>query len=102
MCVKRFIAGAGRLPKEYWPCPLCLTTLLEAHGQGTVHHEVAFEALLASGLVDHWPGVPGRVGTTERGRMFVEMLLATPLPEQKWIDPRQPVGTPTAEHHWSK
>ncbi len=25
---------------------------------------------------------------TERGRMFVEMILATPLPEQRWVDPR--------------
>jgi hypothetical protein len=81
----------GGLPREYWPCPLCLMTLLEAHGSGTVHHQAAFEALMVSGLVENWPENPGFVRTTERGTAFVEMLLATPLPEQKWIDPREPV-----------
>ena len=82
------LARASALPDEYWPCPLCLITLLEAHAQGSIHHAAAFEALRASGLVQDWS--PGLVQTTERGRAFVEMLLATPLPEHRWVDPRVP------------
>ncbi len=78
------------LPKEYWPCPLMLITLLVAHAEGRIHHKKAFEALMNSGLVSTWVGHPEMVTTTEMGRKFVEMLEATPLPEQRWIDPRSP------------
>jgi hypothetical protein len=80
------------LPGEYWACPLCLITLLEAYAQGTIHHEKAFKALKASDLVEDWPGNQGRVRTTERGKKFIDMLLETPLPEQRWIDPRNPAA----------
>lgn len=78
------------LPKEYWPCPLCLIALLRAHGEGVIDHEGAYRALENSGLVQPFPGVEGRVTTTERGRKFMQMLEAVPLPVQEWIDPRVP------------
>lgn len=78
------------LPTEYWPCPLCIVTLMEAHATGTIHHQRAFEALRNSGLVEDWPGYEGeRVQASERGKAFIEMILATPLPVQRWIDPRK-------------
>ena len=36
------------------------------------------------------PGGPGRYKTTARGAKFVDMLSNTPLPEQRWADPRGP------------
>ena len=81
------------LPKEYWACPLTIEALMVAHGQGRVSHEVAYRALEASGLVEDWPGKPGYVITTERGRKFVEMLEEVPLPIQKWVDPRKDAPT---------
>jgi hypothetical protein len=76
------------LPKEYWPCPLCIVTLLNAHSQGIIDHPAAYAALQNSGLVELWPEVEGRVRTTAKGNKFVEMLLDVPLPVQEWIDPR--------------
>lgn len=76
------------LPEEYWPCPLCISTLLAAHAQGIITHERAYLALQRSGLVEPWAENKGYVRTTERGNQFVEMLLATPLPVKRWIDPR--------------
>ena len=26
--------------------------------------------------------------TTQRGRLWVKMICSTPMPEQKWVDPR--------------
>lgn len=83
-----------KLPEVYWASPLCIVTLMRAHGEGRIEYEATFNALKASGLVDYWPEIPGmegRVTTTEKGRLFVEMILATPLPEQRWVDPRSPV-----------
>lgn len=36
-------------------------------------------------LIDEEPGL---VTTTPMGRALVEMWMKTPLPEQKWVDPR--------------
>jgi hypothetical protein len=77
------------LPEEYWACPLTIIALLVAHGEGRIHHQRAFEALRNSGLVEDWREKSGYVRTTERGQKFIEMLVATPLPEQRWVDPRQ-------------
>lgn len=30
----------------------------------------------------------GRLTTTEKGKALVDMWLATPMPERKWVDPR--------------
>lgn len=81
------------LPEEYWPCPLCITTLMIVHGQGIINHERAYRALEKSGLVEDWPENPGSVRTTARGIQFINMILETPLPVNCWIDPRGPTQT---------
>lgn len=76
------------LPGIYWACPLCIITLMTAHGEGRIHHGAAYKALEKSGLVQPWPDKDGYVQTTDKGRVFIEMILAVPLPVQKWVDPR--------------
>jgi hypothetical protein len=60
-----------------------------AHAQGIINHEKAYRALEKSGLVEAWPDNAPMVRTTEKGQAFVEMILATPLPVNRWIDPRK-------------
>lgn len=38
---------------------------------------------------DPYPEYPIDFELTERGKAFVKMLLDTPLPVQKWMDPRE-------------
>ena len=84
--------GMG-LPKEYWPCPLTIITLMEVYSQGKIHSRAAFEALKNSGLVEEREGdIPVRA--TEMGQAFIQMLLDTPLPEKRWIDPRKTKSQP--------
>jgi len=49
-------------------------------------NEERIKELLKNDLVslDH----QGRIRATEKGRVWIEMLCRTPLPEQRWIDPR--------------
>jgi hypothetical protein len=50
-------------------------------------YDDALNKLKASDLVDVRK-VTGEVFVTERGKVFVDMLKNTPLPVQKWADPR--------------
>lgn len=83
------IEDTGTFPEQYWACPLCIITLMVAHGQGTVDNQRAYEALENSGLVEPWPGREGYVTTTEKGKKFIDMIMATPLPVNEWVDPRK-------------
>jgi hypothetical protein len=49
-----------------------------------------FSAMLRDGLVKDLRGAPGGMAgqTTDRGKALVQMLCATPFPEQRWFDPR--------------
>lgn len=51
-------------------------------------YQEAARALFMKGLIvaDHSTG--NNYATTERGQKWLEMILATPLPELRWIDPR--------------
>jgi hypothetical protein len=44
--------------------------------------------MLRDGLIEPRRDVEGLYTTTERGAKFVEMLCDTPLPENRWLDPR--------------
>lgn len=50
--------------------------------------ESTIDAFLHSGLIEPRVRLAGMYTTTERGKMLVEMLCATPWPEQRWVDPR--------------
>lgn len=50
------------------------------------------DELIAEGILERGDdGAPYH--TTEKGKAWIEMLLATPFPEQKWIDPRKKQST---------
>lgn len=53
--------------------------------ESTVSHLVQREILIA---VEAFELDLPHITTTERGKVFVQMLLNTPLPENKWLDPR--------------
>lgn len=50
--------------------------------RSTIHN------LLSWGLIEEALDTPTGFQPTERGAAFVEMLKLTPLPEQRWVDPR--------------
>ncbi len=45
-------------------------------------------AMIADGLLKKREDSDGLYTTTERGAKFVEMLCETPLPVERWLDPR--------------
>jgi hypothetical protein len=52
-------------------------------------HSCGVEQLLRSELIDlDVIKIKGSYTITEKGKAFIEMLLNTPLPTLKWIDPR--------------
>jgi hypothetical protein len=44
--------------------------------------------MISDGLIKRNDEDAGLYTTTERGAKFVEMLCETPLPENRWLDPR--------------
>lgn len=47
-----------------------------------------FETLLGLGLIGLHPEIGGVYHVTERGKVWAEMICSTPLPVERWIDPR--------------
>ena len=61
-------------------------------------YEATVAGLVTAGLldVDDRPESQSNITATDRGRMFVEMLCATPLPI--WSDPRLLTSPPKSEY----
>ncbi len=72
--------------------PGAIHMMIEIHGFAEPNYNEYFCAqLLAAGLIEPCtiPDDTRRFVETARGRFWVdEMLCATPLPEQRWLDPR--------------
>jgi hypothetical protein len=77
--------------------PLHLTLLIHIYGvagpipnrefpaQRQYLEELAELGLIGMNLMDH--DSPATI--TERGKVYLDMVLSTPLPIQKWADPRE-------------
>lgn len=67
-----------------------LTTDAEFLTSGAPIVEETFADLVACGLLEVCCGMaaPTQYAGTDKLAAYVEMLLATPLPESAWIDPR--------------
>ena len=48
----------------------------------------AIQRFLRQGLIETVEDSNNTWATTERGRVLIDMLCETPLPEQRWFDPR--------------
>jgi hypothetical protein len=74
-------------------CPAALALLVHCHElcdpipESTVNSEI-MKWFLAEGVVKECGDFGCGYTTTERGRKWMEMFLKTPMPEQKWVDPR--------------
>jgi len=55
---------------------------------GTFYHDLIAAGLLIEKNLD--PGTPSNIVITPRGKAFVDMLCQTPIPVQRWTDPREP------------
>ncbi len=55
--------------------------------QSKAHHE-GFKRLKANKLISYMPTRKG-FQLTDCGRLFVKMILETPLPIKDWVDPRK-------------
>jgi len=50
--------------------------------------------MLADGIIEPWDFFSREpiYRATDKGRAWLDMILATPMPEQKWVDPRTEVS----------
>lgn len=72
-----------------------------------LHHYVSFEPypnpskvsaevegmFVAKGILAGSEDAPYCFKVTEKGTAWIEMILSTPAPVQKWIDPRKPASS---------
>jgi predicted transcriptional regulator len=77
--------------------PLQIKLLLKIHTTQTLKpndipseiHRNELKYFITNGLVEKVEGINHTYALTDKGVAFIEMLLNTPLPELKWIDPRK-------------
>ena len=75
--------------------PVAIEALMHYHYNPTPHPKAestsvknAVSHLIQNGIIG-WDENSNTYSTTEKGVIFVEMICTTPLPEQKWADPRE-------------
>lgn len=80
---------------QYWS-PFILRIILHCHTQPTERFaqynapifEKTISSLVDKGLVAPMDGGYETYETTEKGKAFVQMLLSTPSPVERYMDPR--------------
>ena len=71
--------------------PAYLEILIHCHCvPSPIEDSDAVELFLRDGIIEPDPrrNGPGMYQTTDKGAAWLEMMLATPYPVNKWIDPR--------------